>query len=119
MNKASYPSPTLEAKLRKWDGVYTVKQQGRILGVSDDTVSRWRQHIGIAKTNPVPVPITQELDAQIRQMFLEGAGRVHVSQITGVGQARLAELYPWGKMDPQTKGSLGGAVRNLNRKVRV
>lgn len=111
-------SPEIDKALRSWNRVYTAKQQARFLGVSEHAVWDWRRDLGLTTPRPPFVEITPELDAQIRAMFAEGMGRNHVSQATKVGKHRLARLYPDGKMDPQTKGSLGGAVRNFNRKAR-
>lgn len=108
----------IDIALRAWDGVYTIKQQAHFLTATQHDVWEWRRQLGLTTPRPPVVEITPVLDAQIRAMFAEGMGRNHVSQATKVGKHRLARLYPDGKMDPQTKGSLGGAVRNFNRKAR-
>lgn len=105
-------------KLRKWDGVYTGKQQASFLGVDPKTVNRWRSELGITKPKPVAVKITPELDDKIRAMFAEGMSRIGVSQATGVGVDRLARHYPGCKMDPQEAAKLGGFAKNAYQRIK-
>ncbi len=92
----------LEARGLIESGVVETMELAARLGVSGRQARRYIRAAGAAEeTRRAPaLPITPELDAQIRTLLEERAGYREVELTTGVSAERLARLYPGHALTP-------------------